>query len=104
ALCNNVNQPTFYLTIDIDWAHDEVILDCLELVDASGIPATWFVTHETPALRNIRQSGIHELGWHPNFNPLLAGGPGTVEELVAKLSDIVPEARSLRSHSLLRSS
>ncbi len=92
------------LTIDIDWAHNAVILDTLELIERYDAKATWFVTHDTPVLAEIRAAGGHELGIHPNFNPLLDGEPGQAVDTVKKLLDIVPEAISVRSHSLVRSS
>lgn len=95
---------TFCLSIDIDWAHDEVILDCLEVIEAAGVAATWFITHDTPVLGRIRASGRHELGLHPNFNHLLEGESGNAMEVIAQLRNVVPESRCVRSHSLARSS
>jgi peptidoglycan/xylan/chitin deacetylase (PgdA/CDA1 family) len=40
-----------FLTFDIDWAHDEVILDLLELISKYQVNTTWFVTHYTNLLR-----------------------------------------------------
>jgi hypothetical protein len=92
------------LTLDIDWAHDEVIADSLALVAESSVAATWFVTHATPVLADIRATPRHELGLHPNFNPLLDGANGDVGDILKRIRDIVPEATSVRSHSLTRSS
>jgi hypothetical protein len=96
-----------FLTFDIDWAHDAVIADTIDLVEAAGVAATWFVTHETPVLERLRANPRFELGIHPNFLPLLMQGNGsngaTAEEVVDRLMAIVPEARSVRSHSLVQS-
>lgn len=92
------------LTVDIDWAHDLVIHDTLSLIEQFGEKATWFVTHETPLLIEILSSTGHELGIHPNFNPLLEGMPGNSLQILETLMELVPEARALRSHSLTRSS
>lgn len=92
------------LTIDIDWAHDIVIADTLSLIAEAGVAATWFVTHPTPVLADIRATPRQELGLHPNFNPLLDGAAGSAKETLLLLRDIVPEAVSVRSHSLVRSS
>ncbi len=62
-----------FLTFDLDWAHDEVINDAIDLVEAVDVPATWFVTHATPTLERLRANPKFELGVHPNFNPLLDG-------------------------------
>lgn len=93
------------LTIDIDWAHDALILDLLNFLVQRNIAATWFVTHDTPMLREIANRG-HELGLHPNLNPLLTAGPGgrDAAKRLLDLQRLVPEARSIRCHSLVRSS
>jgi hypothetical protein len=92
-----------YLTLDLDWADDAVIADSLDLLNASGAKATWFVTHATSLLDEIR-SGGHELGLHPNFNQLLGGEKGQARDVLLRTRDLVPDARSVRSHSILRSS
>lgn len=92
------------LTVDIDWAHDEVITDTLALIIEAGVSATWFVTHATPVLADIRTAPQQELGLHPNFNPLLDGIPGHTRDTFLRLRDVVPDATSVRSHSLTRSS
>jgi hypothetical protein len=95
---------TLCLTIDIDWALDEVIRDTLGLISEFGCPATWFFTHDTPTLAEVASSGAHEIGLHPNFNPLLDGSTGAARETLTALRLLAPEARSIRSHSLTRSS
>lgn len=92
------------LSIDIDWAHDAVIADALELIERYGVKATWMVTHATPMLEEIRTAGGHELGIHPNFNPLLEGQSGRARDTLKRMLEIVPDAVSVRSHSLARSS
>lgn len=96
-----------FLTFDIDWAHDEVIADSLDLVEKADIAATWFATHDTPLLHRIRENPKFELGVHPNFLPLLMQGSqsngANAEEVLDRLLAIVPEARSVRAHSLVQS-
>ncbi len=97
-----------FLTLDIDWAEDRVLEATMDLIDGYGVSATWFVTHDTPLLARLRESGRYELGIHPNFNPLLFHGDAkfgaTPEEIVARLLAVVPEAKSVRSHSMAQSS
>lgn len=96
-----------FLTIDIDWAHDEIIYDTIRLVEKTGVRATWFVTHETCYLKLLRENPLFELGIHPNFNPLLMGDHSlgeTAEEVIDRVLEIVPEAKSVRSHSMTQSS
>jgi hypothetical protein len=66
-------QDKLFLTLDIDWAHDEILAKTIDLLDRSGVQATWFVTHDTPLLERLCANPNYELGIHPNFNWLLAG-------------------------------
>jgi len=69
--------------------------------------ATWFVTHDTPLISRLRTNSKFELGIHPNFDFLIQGEPrngGNAQEVVARLLEIVPEAKSVRSHSMTQSS
>ena len=94
------------LTFDIDWACDEVVADTIELAERANVAATWFITHDTPMLERLRANPLFELGIHPNFLPLFAGDPSkgaNAEEVVDRLLRIVPEAQSVRSHSLVQS-
>lgn len=95
-----------FLTLDIDWAHDEVLAESIDRVEAAGVAATWFVTHDTPLLARLRANPAFELGIHPNFNPLLAGdtrAADSAEAVLRRLLALVPEARSVRSHSMTQS-
>jgi len=110
----NPNKPStwedyLFLTFDIDWACDDVLAYTIDMVEEAGVYATWFVTHDTPLLERLRENPKFELGIHPNFNNILAGkydpeNEKNAEEVVEKLLSIVPEARSVRSHSMTQSS
>ncbi len=105
----NVNESgswdRMFLTFDIDWAHDEVLRDTIELIRPFGAKVTWYATNPTNLLGDIREVTDWELGIHPNFNPLLEGkAEGSAADIVQTLMAIVPEARSVRSHSLVQSS
>ena len=96
-----------YLTFDLDWCSDEVLVDTLDMLEEHGVPATFFVTHETPLLDRIRANPMNELGIHPNFNFLLEGDfryGRTFREVIEHFLRIVPDAVSVRSHSLVQSS
>ncbi len=104
-VCSTWENRTF-LTIDIDWAHDHVLADTIDLIDKAGVHATWFVTHDTPLLEKLRANQNYELGIHPNFNWLLSGDfrhGRNPREVVDRLLAIVPNARSIRSHSMTQS-
>jgi hypothetical protein len=92
------------LSIDIDWAHDDVLSETIDILEESGVKACFFVTHKTALLGRIRSNSMFELGLHPNFDLLLTGeattsAMGTIEALI----DIVPEAKVLRSHGMTTS-
>ncbi|MCM2284775.1 MAG: hypothetical protein NDI81_08345 [Desulfobacula sp.] len=99
-------QDRFYLTFDVDWASDEVLAYAIDMVEQSGVAATWFITHETHMLSRLRANPLFELGIHPNFNALLIGQAEKGEDhcsIIKRLLDIVPEAKTVRSHSLTQS-
>ena len=93
------------LSLDLDWAIDEILEDTLDLILEAEIKATMFVTHETPVLDKMRESPLISLGVHPNFNPLLKGDPdaNSPSEVFSDVMKIVPEAKVLRSHSMTHS-
>ena len=92
-----------YLTMDTDWASDEVLAFALDWFEANAVPATIFVTHDTPLLARMRANPRIRLGIHPNFYPLLnaKSDRGDYHETVAALKRLVPEAIIARSHGLV---
>jgi hypothetical protein len=100
-------QGRCFITFDIDWACDAVLEDTMALVADADAAATWFVTHHTGLLRSLSSNPKWELGIHPNFNPLLDGTARTglnAGKVISDLMDIVPTAKSVRSHSMTQSS
>jgi hypothetical protein len=93
------------ITIDIDWAHDDILSDTINLLEQYSVPVTWFVTHDTPLLHRLKDNPKFELGIHPNFNRKIdSSDDRTVNMIIDELISIVPNAKSVRSHSLLQSS
>ena len=95
------------VSFDIDWAHDDILADTIDIVEKANVNAVWFVTHSTELLNRLKRNPLFELGIHPNFNGLLDGdfrNGRTVTEIVDCLISIVPEAKCIRSHSLTQSS
>lgn len=90
------------ITFDIDWAPDWAVARCAALCRAHGVPATFFVTHPSPVLADLRRDGF-ELGLHPNLLPNSSHGV-TAEDVLDHCLELVPEARSLRTHALVQSS
>lgn len=96
----DINDPQsfqkIFLTFDIDWASDEVLEYCLEIVEKAKVKATWFATHKTPLLKRILENPLFELGIHPNFNPLLEGNfcyGKNYKEVLEYYLEIVPNAK-----------
>ena len=97
-----INKKLIHFTFDIDWAPDESIDKIREILNKKNIKATFFVTHATDILKDLRNDG-HEIGIHPNFNKNSSHG-STIEKIIEHLLNIVPDARALRTHSLVQSS
>ena len=56
------------ITLDVDWAPDDVISSVAEILLKNKIKSTWFITHQTPLLHFFRENDNYfELGIHPNF-------------------------------------
>lgn len=91
------------ITFDMDWAPDWAIAECADLCRRAGVPATFFVTHGCDVLADLRRSGRVELGIHPNFLPGSDQGVDARQVLETCMAT-VPEARAMRSHSLVQSS
>jgi hypothetical protein len=103
---NSDYENSIFLTFDIDWASDEVLNYTIDLLEEYNAKATFFVTHKTPVLERLRASNKFELGIHPNFNFLLNGDfryGKNYKEVIQYYLDMVPDAVSVRSHSLTQS-
>ncbi len=98
---------TCHVIFDVDWAPDFVVDFAVDQIEALGIEATVFVTHESPALDRLRAAPRIEIGAHPNFNDLLLGTAPDGDDMRARieaLRALLPEARAVRSHSLTQNS
>ena len=93
-----------FLTFDLDWAHEEVIEDTIDLISQSGVSSTWFVTHKSPILDNLEKLKNAELGIHPNFfHNQNSKSNLHSEDIIRELLDFLPNSKSVRSHSLFQS-
>ena len=99
-----------YLTFDVDWACDEVLARTLDILEQEDVPATIFVTHNTPLLARMRQNPRLELGAHPNFIPLDLARSDVSQFLdyargvLQTYKTLVPEATTVRAHGLTQNS
>ncbi len=107
----NVNDTSswenIYLTFDVDWASDEVMKYTIDILEKYNAKATFFITHETKILDRLRKNKNFELGIHPNFNFLLNGSSEkglNYNQVIENILKIVPEALSVRSHSMTQNS
>jgi len=82
------------ITLDVDWASDEVLAAALALVDELDVPVTLFCTHPTSVLDGLDPSRI-EIAWHPNFL-----GAGDDEQQVEQMARWFPAATGVRAHAL----
>ncbi len=90
-------------TSDIDWAPDELIEDTLELFDKYRVKCTFFSTHYSEILKNCNKD-LFEIAVHPNFNPLFSDNSKSIDRIIDELLEIHPDAKGVRSHSMLQSS
>ncbi|WP_404431837.1 hypothetical protein LG299_15515 [Microbacterium lacus] len=92
-----------FITIDVDWAPDWAMRRLLNDLLEAELRSTWFITHETPVLDELRaRRDLVELGVHPNFQPGSSHG-ATPSAVLAECMRIVPEARTMRTHCLVQS-
>jgi hypothetical protein len=97
-------QPKILITFDVDWAPDFMIDFALKRLVDAGVPATWFITHYSPALIRLSQNpDFFELGIHPNFMRGSTQGK-TESEILQTCLSIVPTCRAMRTHGLMQSS
>lgn len=96
-----------FLTFDVDWASDEILDFVLNIIEKYDVKATFFVTHVTKLLDRMKKNPNIELGIHPNFNYLLNGDfryGKNFHEIIDYYLRIVPDAVSVRSHSITQNS
>lgn len=92
------------ITIDTDWASQELIAYTAGIFSEHNAKSTWFITNRNPAvLELLRQKELFDVGIHPNFFPGSTQG-NTVKEVMDYLLDIAPEAQAMRTHALYQSS
>jgi hypothetical protein len=90
---------TLCITLDVDWAVEEVLDSVVGTLREAGLPATFFATHSSKVLERA-EGDQFEIGLHPNFND----SRGEFEEPIATLKRAYPDAVGGRSHSLFVSS
>lgn len=100
---NHNGFDLYGVTIDVDWSPDFWIDQAAEMLSSRGIKSTWFLTHDSPAIRRLMDNPLVECGIHPNFFQPSSHG-ATEDEVVDFMRRLVPDARSVRAHALMQSS
>jgi hypothetical protein len=93
----------YLITIDIDWAPDSAISETAHYLIENEVKATWFITHASPEIEKLKEyPHLFELGVHPNFKNIRLEADD-IKIIMLALNKIVPEAKSIRTHSLVQS-
>jgi len=93
----------YLITLDVDWAPDWCIEYVSKILIDKKIKATWFITHDSPAIKKIlNHPDLFELGIHPNFHANSTQG-NNPREVMKTLMSIIPSAVSVRTHGLVQS-
>jgi hypothetical protein len=103
SLCNLNAFGALGLTFDLDWAPGFAVFAVVDALSARGLRATLFATHPVEGLRERAHAAGLEIGLHPNFGPGSTHG-ATPEAVLDRLQSWYPEARGIRTHSLIQSS
>ena len=46
----------YFLTFDIDWCNDAILVDTIDLVEQLDVSATWFITHKSSLLERLDEN------------------------------------------------
>lgn len=101
----DINHKIF-LTFDMDWACDELMDFLYDLLEEYGLAATIHITNPFKSLDKYKENGRIELRIHPNFNVLVDGNSGGVNDkthVLRRCKQMIPDAVVARSHALLNS-
>lgn len=97
-------SDSLFLTFDVDWAHDVILEDLINILEANMAQATFFLTHQTPILDRIIRNELFETGIHPNFNSFLFKENNTAKDfrsVIEGLMELTGGVKLARSHSLV---
>ena len=74
------------ITLDIDWAPDEIVKFVIDTLSEYQVKATLFATHDSTLLKSL-DTNRYEIGIHPDFNR-----DGDYSKTVQELRAIYPQA------------
>lgn len=90
-------QPVFCLTVDVDWASEEVLGQAHDLLETWGATPTYFLTHPSELLSGLLVREAIDTGIHPNFLPGSSHGEHW-QEVINYCLGLVQSPRCFRSH------
>lgn len=90
---NLTSTRTYSLTMDVDWASDDVLREVLNWFIENKLPITAFCTHDSAVAREFQEHPLVEIAIHPNFSK--AADPALK---VRQLKRFYPSAVGSRSH------
>jgi hypothetical protein len=95
-----------FITLDLDWADDEVLGPAIELLESARVKYTLFVTHRSALVDGLARRGACELGIHPRIDApgAVASQPTDDPSAFGTLRAAFPSATAVRTHSLVQSS
>lgn len=101
-------KKKIFLTFDLEWASDEAINFLIDLLLEYDVKATFFLTHDSKAVRRIlKYKQNFSVGLHPNYNFLLENNERkniNFESIFLKLYNQFKNTKSVRAHSLVNGS
>jgi hypothetical protein len=85
------------VTLDVDWACDEIVEYSIRLLEEYGVKATIFATHELRLLKRLDREQF-EVGIHPNL-----ANTDNYEKTIDGLLRIYPDSVGVRCHGCFQS-
>ncbi len=90
---NRTDKNVAFVTMDVDWASNEVLEWTFDWFITNEIPVTAFTTHKSEVAMKYQSHRFIEIAIHPNFSRSL-----TPENKVEELIKMYPNALGSRSH------
>ena len=94
----------YLITIDVDWASDEMIDYVIDYLVDNNVKATWFITHDSPSVRKLfSYPDLFEIGIHPNFDENSTQGK-SMDDIISNILEISgKDTKCVRTHRRIQS-
>lgn len=90
-------NPVVCITVDVDWASEDALKYCLDILEEYSLKATFFLTHPSEILFRKIEKGYIDAGIHPNFMEGSSQGSNFIE-VIEYCSELLPNAKCFRCH------